>query len=313
MQNNSLPPIQKRWNIHRFTENPIISPFMLGNADENINGPSLIKTPDWLPNRLGAYYLYFSHHRGASIRLAYADSLHGPWKIHAGGVLPCDSLPWPAGHIASPDAHIDVENKRIILYFHTLDPTKPGQNAAHEGPAQCTFAATSTDGLHFSARPEPLGDFYFRVWQWKNTYYALPRLAQPLLRSCDGFFPFESTASPFADQSLFTNIRHVAVLVEGNDLLVLYSRIGDMPESIFMTTVHMTDDWTRWSVNAAQLLIRPETGYEGANLPLSPSRRGMTYGFEHALRDPFLYMENNRLYLLYCVVAERGIAIAELR
>ena len=36
---------------------------------------------------LGRYYLYFSHHAGKYIRLAYADRLEGPWKMQAGGVM----------------------------------------------------------------------------------------------------------------------------------------------------------------------------------------------------------------------------------
>ncbi|TGP23371.1 hypothetical protein, partial [Mesorhizobium sp. M1D.F.Ca.ET.234.01.1.1] len=53
---------------------PIITPGMLpGDDGANINGPSLIRVPDWLPGRLGAYYLYFAHHTGTYIRLAFAD------------------------------------------------------------------------------------------------------------------------------------------------------------------------------------------------------------------------------------------------
>ena len=54
---------------------------------DNINGPSLIKVPDWIENPLGQYYLYFAHHQGTHIRLAYADRLEGPWTTHAPGTL----------------------------------------------------------------------------------------------------------------------------------------------------------------------------------------------------------------------------------
>ena len=53
----------------------------------NINGPSVIRVPDWVQQPLGRYYLYFSHHKGTYIRLAYANALTGPWKIHSPGVL----------------------------------------------------------------------------------------------------------------------------------------------------------------------------------------------------------------------------------
>ena len=54
---------------------------------QNINGPSLLRVPDWVPAPLGRYYLYFAHHAGDHIRMAYADELGGPWRVHEGGVL----------------------------------------------------------------------------------------------------------------------------------------------------------------------------------------------------------------------------------
>ena len=42
----------------------LIYPKMFQNNDgENINGPSLIKVPDWIKSPLARYYLYFSHHQ----------------------------------------------------------------------------------------------------------------------------------------------------------------------------------------------------------------------------------------------------------
>lgn len=54
---------------------------------DNINGPSLIRTPNWLKKPLGRYYLYFSDHKGTYIRLAFSNSLMGPWEIYYNGVL----------------------------------------------------------------------------------------------------------------------------------------------------------------------------------------------------------------------------------
>jgi hypothetical protein len=67
-----------------------------------MNGPSLIRVPDWIERPLGRYYLYFGHHIGEYIRLAYADNLHGPWQIYEPGVLPLVASRF-AGKIASPD------------------------------------------------------------------------------------------------------------------------------------------------------------------------------------------------------------------
>ncbi len=63
--------------VDRLPTNPIIQPQMDGRMGDNVNGPSLIRVPDWLPNPLGKYSLYFAHHRGDYIRLAYADELGG--------------------------------------------------------------------------------------------------------------------------------------------------------------------------------------------------------------------------------------------
>lgn len=64
--------------IRRFSTNPLITSETDESIGENINGPSVIKTPDWLSDPLGEYYLYFAHHDGSFIRLAYADDLQGP-------------------------------------------------------------------------------------------------------------------------------------------------------------------------------------------------------------------------------------------
>ncbi|NCG39796.1 MAG: hypothetical protein GWP30_02270, partial [Actinobacteria bacterium] len=63
----------------RLGNGPIITPGMDARMGGNIQGPSLIKVPDWVENPLGNYYLYFADHRGTYIRMAYADDVTGPW------------------------------------------------------------------------------------------------------------------------------------------------------------------------------------------------------------------------------------------
>jgi hypothetical protein len=66
-------------HFERFENNPMITASLLPGSDGNdINGHSLIKTPDWLPEKWGTYYLYFTRHAGQSIRPAYADDLKCP-------------------------------------------------------------------------------------------------------------------------------------------------------------------------------------------------------------------------------------------
>ena len=73
--------------VERLLTAPIITPDLHPSIGENIQGPSVIRVPDCVQNPLGAYYLYFAHHKGTYIRLAYADDLLGPWRIHAPGSL----------------------------------------------------------------------------------------------------------------------------------------------------------------------------------------------------------------------------------
>jgi len=78
-------PVAPFCRVRRFDHNPIIRPHMDDRMGANVQGPSLIRVPDWLPDPLGRYYLYFADHKGSYIRLAYADALEGPWRTHRPG------------------------------------------------------------------------------------------------------------------------------------------------------------------------------------------------------------------------------------
>ena len=79
---NSQTPIVKRVG-----DSPIIFPELDSSIGTNIQGPSAIRVPDWVENPLGNYYLYFADHKGSYIRLAYANQVEGPWRIHKPGAL----------------------------------------------------------------------------------------------------------------------------------------------------------------------------------------------------------------------------------
>ena len=134
----------------RCNRSPIISEQTHGGADlsdlgtaplSNINGPSVIRVPEWVTDPLGKYYLYFAHHKGTSIRLAYADQTMGPWFINPMPVLtveqslfvtndldPNSRNDWVNepdylyAHIASPDVLVDQHAKQILMFFHGLLP-----------------------------------------------------------------------------------------------------------------------------------------------------------------------------------------------
>jgi len=66
--------------VRRF--GPLITPESHPAAGANINGPSLLRVPDWVEWPLGRHHLYFADHKGDSIRLAYADDVAGPYTLH---------------------------------------------------------------------------------------------------------------------------------------------------------------------------------------------------------------------------------------
>ena len=285
--------------IWRFPQNPIIRPNMDDRIGDNINGPSLIRVPEWLSEPLGRYYLYFAHHRGTYIRLSYADELAGPWQTYTPGVLDLSERHF-THHIASPDVHVDHEERRLLMYFH-------GLHEDAEGRSQETRVSLSPDGKHSEVPPKRLGNSYFRIFRWRDWVYALVMPGE-FRRSRDGLHDFEEGPMLFTPQ-----MRHSAVVVTGDRLEVYYSNAGDCPERILRSSIDLNPDWMAWQATEPEEILRPEMGYEGAGLPLEPSMRGPILPPVHQLRDPGLFHdEDGRHYLLYGVAGERGLAIAEI-
>ena len=277
----------------------LIYPDMPGLEPErgfhDINGPSLIRVPDWIENPLGRYYLYFAHHNGSYIRMAYADDLSGPYTIYRPGVLHLENTIFRS-HIASPDVHIDDENQRLIMYFHGPYPEGGQQTAMSE----------STDGLNFTAHNIRLGTSYFRVFKWNNMFYA--SAFSKIYRSQDRNKPFELRKT-----DLFPwKVRHTAILLKDDDIWIFQSRYGDAPEHIMVSTFKLTPDWNEWTPSEPVTVLKPERDFEGVNEPIEPSVGGLSRGPVHQLRDPAIYEEGDKVYLLYSVAGEYGIAITRL-
>lgn len=303
------------FRVERLPNNPILRPNMDGRMGDNLNGPSLIRVPDWVEEPLGRYYLYFGHHDGRYIRLAYADELAGPWRTHEPGVLSlAESL--FAGHVASPDVHVDHDRRQIRMYFHGADqPSGPGPSE-REGvlplppggdiAGQHSRVALSSDGVHFEARSELLGRPYLRVVRWRDWWIALG-MPGVFYRSRDGLSGFEEGPTLFGPDQ-----RHTALKLDGDRLSVFSTNAGDCPERILLATIELTPDWRAWRASEPIVVLEPGLPWEGGDLPLEPSRRGLVYGPVRQLRDPAIFAEDGRTYLLYAVAGESGIAIAEL-
>jgi hypothetical protein len=318
-------------HVERLPGNPIIRPHMDARMGTNINGPSLIRVPDWIDHPLGAYYLYFADHKGHYIRLAYADRLEGPWRTYEPGTLQLEQSHFlitppevppelqprldemarqrdgmvgvespienaTAVHIASPGAHVIAESREIRLYFHGLAGCR----------YQVSRVAASTDGIHFQAAPEILGQSYLRIFHYQAWYYgmAMPGI---FYRSIDGLTRFEPGPTLFNP-----NMRHAGLLRRGDRLYVFWSQVGDTPERILLSTIDLRPDWMAWQASAPTEVLRPEHPWEGSEEPLAPSIRGAIKIPVNQLRDPAIFEEDGRVFLLYTVAGESGVAIAEV-
>ena len=299
------------FTVTRLGNGPIITPDMDERMGGNIQGPSLIKVPDWVENPLGNYYLYFADHRGTYIRMAYADEITGPWTVYTPGTLtledsffpttcpPCAQAPGSNAplyaHIASPDVVVREDLQQIVMYYH-----------GRGNGRQFTRAAVSRDGINFEGREEDLGRAYFRVIEHEGFQYAMS-MPGFLFRSRDGLTNFE------AGPQFFTrDMRHSALLIREEHLYVFFTNRGDEPERIMLSTIELKDDWNEWTATDPIEVMRSEMDYEGADLPIEASRGGYIDVPVHQLRDPAIYQENGRTYLLYSVAGESGIAVAEI-
>ena len=307
--------------IERFEGNPIVHPEMDDRIGGNINGPSVIRVPDWMENPLGRYYLYFAHHQGKFIRMAYADDLRGPYTVYSPGVLNIEDTAFK-NHIASPDVHVDDENRTLYVYYHGSGPTKPGAQG------QLTCYAESKDGLRFVSDEVYQGPPYLRIFEWGGIYYGIHGGGErDLYRSRDRRSAFEqgpvldiegetftdmSTVDQRDPEAKIYRVRHVGLHRRGHEMDIYYTNVGDDPERIKMTTVDLRGDWTTWKGSAFVEILRSDTDYEGVDLPIAPSRGGSSHVPVHEVRDPELYEEDGRLYLLYSVAGESGLGGAEL-
>jgi len=310
--------------IQRLPGNPIISPESSPTLGVNINGPSVIEVPDWVEDPLGAYYLYFAHHKGKFIRLAYADDPVGPWTIYEPGTLALEESHFPTGeiplervpesrrerveslrengydplytHIASPEVLVVPERQEIRMYYHGM----------LESGSQVSRVAVSTDGLEFEALPELIARSYLRVFRWQGAWYgmAMPGI---FYRSEDGLTGFDEGPSLFNP-----DMRHAALMIRDDTLYVFWTQVGHAPERILLSTIDISGDWSTWKTSDPVEVLRPETPWEGARLPIEPSTRGAAEGRVNQLRDPAVFEGDVGTWLYYAVAGESGLAVANI-
>jgi hypothetical protein len=298
--------------VERVGQGPIVHPGLFPALGENINGPSLVRAPEGAPAR---YFLYFAHHEGTHVRLAMADRLEGPWRIREGGVLDLaetwftrtrPDVPQPDWavsrgvdglypHIASPEVHRRGEG--LVMWFHGM---------CADG-VQRTAEARSADGLRWEVRPGAVSETtYLRVFLHRGRTYALARGGEVLARRRDG--TFEGGHWPFDPAH-----RHAGLLLRGDTLHVVWTRIGDAPERILHSTIDLRGDWRGWRARGARELLRPERPWEGVEAPVVPTPVGGAKGPENGLRDPFLFDEpDGTLWMVYAGAGESNLCLARV-
>jgi hypothetical protein len=336
------PDLPLRVDVERFAASHIVQEEMLPAGErESICGPAMIRVPDWVEKPLGRYYLYFAHHNGRHIRLAYADDPEGPWRVHAPGVTPMASLPLLRGHVASPEAVVDEVNQRIVLFVHGRPTPGKGLGQAQgrdegdgDGP-QITVPAVSRDGLHFEMQPVVSGPAYLRLFRRDGRWFGVngrgelfagtdllapftfvkPLIGRDIVDAVDPLLlgePGAPTDRPAEGPDRYA-VRHSGLDVVDGHLWVYFTCVGHRPERILVTAVALRGDPAEWRARGVAEVLRPEMEWEGARLPLGYSKGGRSRAWEHALRDPAVFRDGGRVWLLYSTAGEHGLGMARLR
>ena len=300
----------------RFMDQPLLRVGDHPKIGQNINGPCVIRVPDWLGSALGRFYMYFAHHTGTFIKLAVSDDLQGPWRmidrppLHVsetgfaqGDVthrLPTGERITEPAHIASPDVHVLNVDRKIAMLFHGLKP---------DG-SQTTRLALSDDGLSFSTDgfESDLAPPYLRLCRFEDHFIGVAWGGE-MFASDSIFGPFHKGPSVLERPNGAALIpRHPALFVKDGQLQCLYSLIGDSPEQLWHVTL-MRDAYSGdWQIGEPAKVLTPKFHWEGANLPIVPSAIGTATGLENAVRDPFVFED----HLFYVAGGESAIAVARI-
>jgi len=111
---------------------------------------------------------------------------------------------------------------------------------------------SSQNGIHFDAQPQILGKTYWRAFSHAGATYGFAMPGQ-FYRSEDGFTNFETGPKLFGP-----DMRHAAPLLRGDTLHVFWSRVGDAPERILLSTIDVSGPWEGWFESAPAEVLRPE-------------------------------------------------------
>ena len=316
---------------------------------DNINGPSLIRVPNFISrgnrvNRDANYYLYFGHHGGEYIRMAWAENVTGPYRLYDAGASVGDrgvlddnrrridldnGVGIQDNHISSPDVHVETSPNRIVMYFHAGGYRFNGRNIN----SQRSFVNTSSRGAEFRRRdtePVVLGDSYFKVFEDNNTLYAMdnrgiPRRARSFnnpWRPTNGYYNGNSLASLWQQNNndfyqdairdernqsrSQRRLRHTGVRTAGREAQIFFTERGDNHEHIRVSRINLNvSSWNNWNPTyPGNELLRPVSGWEGGQFNRRNSEAGAAPENVSQLRDPDVFEDSDGS--LYLLYSGRG-------
>lgn len=275
---------------------------------ENINGPCVIQwnLPPIIPFRKKLYLMYFADHWGTYIRVA--------WSLKPSGSFTRIPFLRPllirahfddrVNHVASPE--VVRQGQKTYLFTHSPIKRLDGK--------QVTFLSRLRLGVFCSKPKQTDLPSYARFFNHVGRLYAITFRAD--------IFEFDiqtlaSTRIEVDKKPLLTSdapveaVRHPHVVKYLDQLLVFYTRTGDAPERIFVSRMEFKSQ-TNVGFGEPIEVIRPEMNYEGALLPIAPSKKGKSQNPEQSLRDPFVAVFDKDCFLYYAVSGERGIACLKI-
>lgn len=178
--------------VIRLLDHPIIGPEAQPSIGSHLQGPSLIKVPERITNRLGRYNLYFADHKRAYIRLAYAGDILEPRRVHAPGSLQIRKSRFPTEPLpilhrpgrsrgSAPDSESDVRPRcqpQSPCCKWRL-PTRSSPRIARRTEAHLSPRAASRSALRGSPAPRRHRQSYCCIMGacWENSAASA--------RSCD--------------------------------------------------------------------------------------------------------------------------------
>ena len=346
------PAVDLPWEVERVNLMPLVEGVAKERGYFNINGPTVIRVPDWVKNPLGRYYMYFAHHKGSYIRLAYADHPEGPWRVHRRQVMPLETSGFPVQMPRISEGALDrlydtfslhVVRDYLLLQYQAVvaDPAERKRRGFSEAANRMTHVASPEIWI------DELGK---RLVMFYHGYDELGSQSSRIATSTDGldFTPtggtvfstylraFEyrgqfyllgmpgvlyranSAEGPFKPRRrlLFQpDMRHAGLWLEGDTLHVFWSVVGYAPERILYSQVDLSSwDWDDWRATTPAEVLAPELKWEGVEVPVMPSLRGELDILAHELRDPYLFVdEDGERYLYYVGGGEKAIGMVRLR